>query len=456
MENNLAEINALLGVIGSFVCDGDGKVVSRSLPDTYGDDQLSLTSRVVAQTLQALEVSGQRVTDMDLHFEGCRLILKNLRGGTLAILCARNINLPLLNMTASVAAKKIASQLKTKAAATPASAAPAGKAVAVPAPATPAPTPAGPAPSAPAVPPAASYTPAPAAPTVDDSAAVTAPTVPAVPATHVEPATLAAREELLAPPLFQELYQEACRIMGESKSYRVDLRVMDSLAFWVSTARSRWLLAPIEKREIILGGRLSHAGPIITLLQGLGYEENRRFNALYGKQRLHFLMASRDLSIDVFLDNYAMYHRIDLSGYLGNGAMALVETPLFLSRLQCVEIGDAGLRDLCALLIEHDLSAVPADGRIDTAAITRLCTEDWGWYKTVSVNLDRIHSFATATLSPSDRAIVQERVQRIQQGIASAPKSLRWQTRARVGESVRWYETPMVGHPVGRPDMALG
>ncbi len=403
MENNLAGINALLGVIGSFVCDTDGKVIARSMPDSYGDDQLSVTSRVVAQTLQALEASGQRVTDMDLHFDGCRLILKCLRGGTLAILCARNINLPLLNMTASVAAKKIASQLKPKAAVAREAEAPAAA-----------------------------------------GAAPAAPTAPA------------AREELLAPPLFQELYQEACHIIGEGKANGVDLRVMDSLGFWLSTTRSRWLLAPIEKREILLGGRLSHAGSITTLLLKAGYEENRRFNAAYGKQRLHFIMPSRDLSLDVFLDSVTMYHRLDLSAYLGDGDMALVETPLLLSRLQSVEIGDAGLRDLCALLIEHDLSAAPGQGRIDVTAITRLCTEDWGWYKTVSVNLDRVNSFATATLSPADRAIVQERVQRIRQSIASAPKSLRWQTRARLGESVRWYETPMVGHPVGRPDMALG
>ncbi len=411
MENNLTEINSLLGVIGSFVCDADGRLVAQALPDAYDGDKLSVTARVVAQTLQALETSGQRVTDMDLQFESGRLILKNLRGGTLAILCARNINLPLLNMTASITAKKIAAQLKPKAAAAPRE------------------------PKASPPPPA----PAPATPPVIITAAAPAPT-----------------EELLAPPLFQELNQETCRIIAQAKYNRIDARALDSLAIWLTTTRTRWLLAPLEKREIYLGMPSIDNLVLLLLFQKLGYDENKRFNAQHGKQRLHYFMPSRDLSVDVFLGSFSMYHRLDMTGYLSQGDVALVETPLLLTRLQSVEITDAGLRDICALLIEHDLSVGPEKGKIDASAITRLCSDDWGWFKTVTLNLDRVKTFAAATLTPADRAIVNEHTQRLQQSIATAPKSLRWQTRAGLGESVRWYETPIVGHPAGRPDMAFG
>ncbi len=412
MESNLAEINSLLGVLGSLVCDSDGKIIVQAMPDAYGDDKLSVTARVVSKTVQALDSSGQRVSEMDLQFEGGRLLLKNLRGGTLVILCARNINLPLLNMTAGVEAKKIAAQLKPK-------------------PATREPSPA-------------------AEPTLSSAPASLTPAAPAP-----TEATAALSQELLAPPLFQELYQETCRIIAEAKHHRIDLRVLDAVAVWLSTTRTRWLLTPIEKREIHLGARSVDGEALAKLFQKLGYDENKRFNAYYGKQRLHFLLPSRNLSIDVFLDVFSMYHRLDMVGYLSDGEIVLVETPLLLTLLQTVEASDAIRRDLCALLIEHDLSVGPEKGKIDASAVTRLCADDWGWFKTVTVNLDRLNTFAAA-LTPADRAIVNERTQRLQQSIASAPKSLRWQTRARVGESARWYETPIVGHPAGRPEMAFG
>ncbi len=409
MENNLADINAVLGVMGSFVCDPDGKVVAQAMPASYDDNKLSLAARVISQTLQALDTSGQRVVELDLQFEGGRLILKNLRGGTLVILCARNINLPLLNMTANVTAKKIAAQLKP-----PKPAAPAGEPA-----------------SAPAV----------------------TPTVSTAPASGAVPAPA---QELLAPPLFQELFLETCRIIEVARRHQVDLRVVDSIAIWLSTTRTRWILAPIEKREIYLGGRSVQSDSIPTLFRELGYDENKRFNSIYGKQRQHYLKPDRNLSVDIFLDAFAMYHRLDLLGYLSEGEVALVETPLFLTRLQCVEITEAQLRDLCAMLIEHDLSVGPETGKIDASAVTRVCSDDWGWFKTVTTNLERLNTFQAAGLSPADRALILERAQRLQQSIASAPKSLRWQTRARLGESVRWYETPTVGHPAGRPDMAFG
>ncbi len=421
MENNLAEINSLLGVMGSLVCDPDGNIIVQAMPDTYDVDKLSVTARVISQTLQALDTSGHRIAEMDLQFEGGRVILKNLRGGTLAILCARNINLPLLNMTASVAAKKIAAQLKPKSAAAPREPAAAEAKGRPPAP-TPAPTP------SPAAPPMAS--PPAAAP--------------------------ASSDELLAPPLFRELGEEASRIIATAKYNRIDMRVLDSMAVWLSTTRTRWLLAPIEKREIHLGMHSVDNLTLLLLFQKLGYDENKRFNAIYGKQRLHYLMPSRDLSVDVFLDSFSPYHRLDMTGYLSGGELALVETPLLLTRLQPVEISDMILRELCALLIEHELSVGPEKGKIDASAVTQLCSDDWGWFKTVIVNMDRLRTFAAATLTPADRAIVTERIQRLQQSIASAPKSLRWQTRARLGETVRWYETPIVGHPAGRPDMAFG
>jgi hypothetical protein len=99
---------------------------------------------------------------------------------------------------------------------------------------------------------------------------------------------------------------------------------------------------------------------------------------------------------------------------------------------------------LCALLLDHDLSMGVEKSKLDVSQITRPCSEHWGWYKTVTMNLDRVVSFAGNVLPAGEQATLVGRAQRIRKTIEGAPKSLRWQTRARLGESMRWYDMPPV------------
>ncbi len=257
-------------------------------------------------------------------------------------------------------------------------------------------------------------------------------------------------------PLFSELYEEARHIVDEGKQRKLDLRAMESIAVWYSISRARSILTSPGKRQIVLAGRSAQGEGIMALMQELGYNPNQRFNAFYGSRRLNFSRGEGDLVVDVHLDAFAMFHRFELNGYVKEDEFAAPVTLLLLSRLQMVEWSDAGLRELCALLLEHDLSVGHEKGKIDASYITRLCAEDWGWFKTVSINLERVSALAPTMLKPEDRPVVVERAERLKESIVSVPKGLRWQTRARLGESMRWYETPIVGNPSARPDLAIG
>jgi predicted regulator of Ras-like GTPase activity (Roadblock/LC7/MglB family) len=113
MENALQDVNAVVGVSGSFVCDGEGQVLASALPGIFDETMLSNAGRTVAQTIAGLELTRRRkVGDLDLVYRGGRLVVKNLRVGYLCILCVPQINVPLLNLTANVAARKLAGQIK--------------------------------------------------------------------------------------------------------------------------------------------------------------------------------------------------------------------------------------------------------------------------------------------------------------------------------------------------------
>ena len=113
METVLKDVNAVIGVTGSFVCDAEGQVLVRSLPGVFDEASLSLTGQTMTQTIAGLKITRRRkVGDIDLLYGAGRLVVKNLQEGCLCILCMRHINVPLLNLTANLAAKKLTAMLK--------------------------------------------------------------------------------------------------------------------------------------------------------------------------------------------------------------------------------------------------------------------------------------------------------------------------------------------------------
>jgi predicted regulator of Ras-like GTPase activity (Roadblock/LC7/MglB family) len=402
MEAILKEINSVVGVTGSFVCSDDGNVTAQALPASFSADSIALAARVATQTFHALEISGRHIPEADLTFEQGSLILKNLRGAILVIVCARNINLPFLNLTANVAAKKIADELKAPVAA-PVS--------------TPAPEP------------------------------ITPPVAPRVP----EP-------EIVAPPAaprapdsgLAELEGAWQQIAGEAEKSKTILRVMNSLAVWLSCPNARGLLLPPDKKQLVFAARSAQRESIRRALERVGYQTNQSPDEFFASPRLYFTNFSRGTFAEIHLDKFAMYHQFDLAPFLAQEGATLAETALVLARLQLVEMPEAGLRELSALLLDHDTSPRDAPGKIALSALARLCADEWGWYKTVTMNLQRVMAFAVKTLAPDDKVIVVERAERIYQAVERTPKSLGWQARARIGENMRWYDLPSAAGPEQR------
>ncbi len=108
METILKDINAVVGVTGSFICDGEGQIVAKLMPNIFDDNLLSPVGRTVAQTIAGLKIAQRcRIGDIDLVYDEGRVIVKSIDEGCLCILCVKRVNAPLLNLTVNVAAKKL-------------------------------------------------------------------------------------------------------------------------------------------------------------------------------------------------------------------------------------------------------------------------------------------------------------------------------------------------------------
>jgi hypothetical protein len=201
------------------------------------------------------------------------------------------------------------------------------------------------------------------------------------------------------------------------------------------------------------------------LLEEAGYTADRRHNALFGGSQGYFVDVPHRRPVDVLVDRLEMCHRIDFGSRLGVSTPTLPLAELVLSKLQIVRINRKDVLDALVLLAEHPLAQDDgaADSRQGLGAISlprvlSYTSNDWGWWRTVTGNLEKLEAFIATELVPADldlgggRAVRFDpgsQVRALREAIDAAPKSARWRIRAAVGERAPWYAEPEeVGHGV--------
>ncbi len=190
------------------------------------------------------------------------------------------------------------------------------------------------------------------------------------------------------------------------------------------------------------------ASAIASVLEPLGYEPEEEFNALHGQRRLFFVDRSRNRQADIFLDRIEMCHKLDFKHRLERSEETLTPADLLLSKLQVMETNNKDYLDMVALL--GDIPLTEGDDRgIDLLRIRDVCGSDWGWWKTVSMVGERTRQYARELCShhPELHAAVMQNIETLLEDLDHTPKTRTWRLRARIGERVRWHESPEdIGH----------
>jgi hypothetical protein len=220
------------------------------------------------------------------------------------------------------------------------------------------------------------------------------------------------------------------------------LRLMGGLAVWLVAPSVRTPPFAREYGDLDFAVRRRDSRAAATFLGAQGYLPERFFNSIHGAQRLNFAHPDGLWTIDVVIDALRMSHLIDLRGRLEPGRPTIELADLLLTKLQVWEINAKDLGDITCLLADCPLSAAPDGGSIDTARILALTGSDWGICHTLERNLRDVAAYARGrqpTGSAFDPAVQAET---LLAAIDAGRKSLAWRVRARVGERVRWYETP--------------
>jgi len=135
METVLTQLNGVPGVVGSLICDAEGRVLSLAFPPLFAAGLLGEAATALADSFVGLEMMTGAVNVLDFRFADSRVVVKPLSGAMLVMLCAKSINVQMLHISASVAGRKLAKLVQDAQAAPapaaappPASAAPASAA----------------------------------------------------------------------------------------------------------------------------------------------------------------------------------------------------------------------------------------------------------------------------------------------------------------------------------------
>jgi hypothetical protein len=190
---------------------------------------------------------------------------------------------------------------------------------------------------------------------------------------------------------------------------------------------------------------------VAAYLEQAGCTGDRRFNNLNGDRQLYFTAPS-GRPIDVMVDRLTMCHTLDLRPSFGRLPLTVDVIDILLSKLQIVELNEKDVRDILQVLGAIPMSDDRDRGRhaaagpvIDTDRFAKLLGADWGWWRTVTINLTKLPGLVAerpdiAPPGPPFDPVAQS--QRLLEIAQSAPKGVKWKLRANIGDRVRWYELP--------------
>lgn len=239
---------------------------------------------------------------------------------------------------------------------------------------------------------------------------------------------------------------EGLRIVKAARDRDLEVYLFGGVAVAVCAATRGDVLFTREFHDLDVVVSRAAAKRITEFLGTLGYMAAHEFNAINGRTRLQFRDEWNKRDLDVLVGVFEMCHVLPVLERATMADATIPPSDLLLSKLQVVEMNRKDVLDVYNLLYACELS----DGRdgdrggiIDRNRVACLCAADWGLWRTVTRNLERVvqEPYRPAG-DPAATERVGQQIEVLRDSIAQAKKSRRWQLRSRIGERVRWYEEP--------------
>ena len=240
----------------------------------------------------------------------------------------------------------------------------------------------------------------------------------------------------------EKFENELKRILKASSEAGVILRVIGSLAFQLHCPKYGYIQATMGRAytDIDFAAYHKQYKEIRILMSGLGYQENREVFIVSEGERAIFDKPEFGIHIDIFYEKLAFCHVIYWNNRLEVDDPSIPLAEMLLEKMQIVQINEKDIIDTMMLLLEHPMGVHDKE-TINIKYIAGLCSNDWGLWRTTTMNLTKVGQLAVryTQLTAEQKTKIDSQVKIALGRIEQEPKSFAWRLRDRVGDRVKWY-----------------
>ena len=242
-----------------------------------------------------------------------------------------------------------------------------------------------------------------------------------------------------------EFEHAAVRIAEAAKTEGIPLRVLGACAIRIQCRESKHLLDEMNRAisDLDFISYEKYEPKITPFFTNLGYkvdsEVSKYYSHLYGMLRDRFKDPNMGSTLDVFYDKLQMCHTVDLTKRLEVDFPTISLSDLLLEKMQIVQINKKDLDDMVVLLMSHPVSESDQNS-VNRKYLADVLSEEWGFYYTVSTNLQKLKEYARAYFARTGTTdSVSKKIDDLLQSIEAHPKGFKWKMRAKIGNRQKWY-----------------
>ena len=247
------------------------------------------------------------------------------------------------------------------------------------------------------------------------------------------------------PGLNLQFVDEALNLVRVAEAKGIRLRILGSIAYRLQCPNNLHLFEDTKRvlTDVDFGAEKKQNRAIREFLAARGYVPDEGIYMASEGARHAYLHRETGLNVDVFADELYFCHRIPFKHRLQLDSPTICTTDLLLEKMQIVEINLKDFKDTIVLMLEHPLShQQPGKKSIDTDYIVDMMRQDWGFYHTFTTNLKRVPDYfgEFPSINDSQLTLIRDRIDELLAVLETAPKTIGWKMRAKVGTRKRWYQ----------------
>ena len=254
--------------------------------------------------------------------------------------------------------------------------------------------------------------------------------------------------------------EQGRKIVDEATKAKIPLKLIGGVAIRVHSsdqsdfAKRLGRLGPKEQEytDLDFMSYMKFRDNVRKFFESVGYRKRRTTLSSAATQRQIYFHPDGWFYADVFFDRLlAANHPIEFRGRLELDSPTISLVDLLLEKLQIVSFSEKDLKDTLLLLRAHDLGEGQTPETIDMRYAASLLAKDWGFWYTVTTNLNGLRKTASemAELNETEKSDITAKISKLLERIESEPKTTGWKMRSTIGAKKRWYEPVETSQTVG-------